>query len=283
MGVPLLCWNHITFKRIAEVWGSIVALGENANQTLGCEKLSLLISTNQMHKINEVIELEVGKELFEVSVSETVLLDAASNSDRREWLVSEGGDSSKSGEAINVDCLGMCSHDYTAVQENVETRFIGEQDLLGSRIEVPPVEPASDQISTPKVSDNGLDQTSNLEVLNGGSDLAVILFNGLSEPSFIGLDNVVLDLEDPCSTELVDVPSLLGPQVNAFNQKDLQDIALNSEMAVDPLPVGLSDPKVGGSMLVFPEFQSYSKPGRGKRYGSLKTLQLVYFIYLRLE
>ncbi|KAK8648749.1 hypothetical protein V6N13_129492 [Hibiscus sabdariffa] len=79
MGVPLHYWNHITFKRIAEVWGSIVALGENANQTLGCEKLSLLISTNQMHKINEVIELEVGKELFEVSVSETVLLDATSS------------------------------------------------------------------------------------------------------------------------------------------------------------------------------------------------------------
>ncbi|KAK8658445.1 hypothetical protein V6N13_036651 [Hibiscus sabdariffa] len=110
-----------------------------------------------MHKINEVIELEVGKELFEVSVSETVLLDAASSkqkvgegnkvdlkvrssvvvssssstadSDRREWLVSEGGDSSKSGEAINVDFSGMCSHDYTAVQENMETRFIGEQDV----------------------------------------------------------------------------------------------------------------------------------------------------------
>ncbi|KAK8622341.1 hypothetical protein V6N13_117262 [Hibiscus sabdariffa] len=211
MGVPLYSWNYITFKRIAEVWGSIVALGENANQTLGCEKLSLLISTNQMHKINEVIKLEVGKELFEVSVSETVLLDAASSkqkvgegnkadlkvrssvvvssssstadSGRRKWLVSEGGDSSKSGEAIYVDCSGMCSHEYTAVQGNVETRFIGEQDLLGSRIEVPPVELASDQISTPKVSNNGLDQTSNLEVLNGGSDQAVILFNGLFKPS----------------------------------------------------------------------------------------------------
>ncbi|KAK8648748.1 hypothetical protein V6N13_129491 [Hibiscus sabdariffa] len=146
----------------------------------------------------------------------------------------------------------MCSHDYTTVQENVETRFSGEQDSLGRRIEVPPVEPASDQISTPKVSDNGLDQTSNLEVLNSGSDRAVILFNGQSEPSFNGLGNVVLDLEDPCSTQAVDVPSLLGPQVNVFNQKDLHDIRLNSEMAVDPLSVGLSDPKVGGSMLAFP-------------------------------
>ncbi|KAL4278665.1 hypothetical protein GQ457_03G003390 [Hibiscus cannabinus] len=39
-------------------------------------------------------------------------------------------------------------------------------------------------------------------------------------------------------------------------------------MAVDPLPVGLSDPKVGGSMLAFSEFQSYTK-----RYGSLKVFQ----------
>ncbi|KAK8985284.1 hypothetical protein V6N11_068550 [Hibiscus sabdariffa] len=122
----------------------------------------------------------------DLKVRSSVVVSSSSStadSGRRKWLVSEGGDSSKSGEAIYVDCSGMCSHEYTAVQGNVETRFIGEQDLLGSRIEVPPVELASDQISTPKVSNNGLDQTSNLEVLNGGSDQAVILFNGLFKPS----------------------------------------------------------------------------------------------------
>ncbi|KAK9036037.1 hypothetical protein V6N11_078058 [Hibiscus sabdariffa] len=117
-----------------------------------------------MHKINEVIELEVGKELFEVSVSETVLLDAASSKHK----VGEGNKADlkvRSSVVVSSSSSTADSERVVVVQENVETRFIGEQDLLGSRIEVPPVEPASDQISTPKVSDNGLDQTSNLETL----------------------------------------------------------------------------------------------------------------------
>ncbi|KAK8665180.1 hypothetical protein V6N13_005354 [Hibiscus sabdariffa] len=33
-GIPLHCWNHTTFKRLAESWGSLIALGENASQLL---------------------------------------------------------------------------------------------------------------------------------------------------------------------------------------------------------------------------------------------------------
>ncbi|KAL4331915.1 hypothetical protein GQ457_07G005780 [Hibiscus cannabinus] len=60
IGIPLHCWNQETFRRIANIWVSLEALGENANQMLGCEKVLILISTDQVKKIDEIIELEAA-------------------------------------------------------------------------------------------------------------------------------------------------------------------------------------------------------------------------------
>ncbi|KAK8648081.1 hypothetical protein V6N13_128843 [Hibiscus sabdariffa] len=57
-GIPLHCWNYETFKRIAGMWGMLTALGGNANQGMDCEKITLLISTKQIQRIEEVINLE---------------------------------------------------------------------------------------------------------------------------------------------------------------------------------------------------------------------------------
>ncbi|KAL4289527.1 hypothetical protein GQ457_14G009440 [Hibiscus cannabinus] len=70
VGVPLHCWNHQTFMEIAGIWGELLALGENVSQSLGAERMSLLIATNQMEKINMVVSLEVGKECYSIGVSE---------------------------------------------------------------------------------------------------------------------------------------------------------------------------------------------------------------------
>ncbi|KAL4347806.1 hypothetical protein GQ457_17G004690 [Hibiscus cannabinus] len=69
-GIPLHCWNHQTFRRIVELWGDLLALGENALQSLGVEKMDMLISTSQLEKIDSIIEIEVGKEIFPVRISE---------------------------------------------------------------------------------------------------------------------------------------------------------------------------------------------------------------------
>ncbi|KAK8675090.1 hypothetical protein V6N13_033160 [Hibiscus sabdariffa] len=70
VGVPLHCWNQQTFRRIAELWGDFLALGENAFQMSGVEKMSILISTSQIEKVESIIDIEVGKELFPVRISE---------------------------------------------------------------------------------------------------------------------------------------------------------------------------------------------------------------------
>ncbi|KAK8621153.1 hypothetical protein V6N13_067594 [Hibiscus sabdariffa] len=70
VGIPLHCWNHQTFKRIAEVWGELLFLGENASMSLGVEKMTMVLSTNQWEKIETVVDIEVGSECFPVRIFE---------------------------------------------------------------------------------------------------------------------------------------------------------------------------------------------------------------------
>ncbi|KAL4385330.1 hypothetical protein GQ457_15G029650 [Hibiscus cannabinus] len=69
-GVPPHCWNHQTFKRIAEQWGELIFLGENALQSSGLESMTMVISTKQWERIESIIDLEVGKFKFPIRVSE---------------------------------------------------------------------------------------------------------------------------------------------------------------------------------------------------------------------
>ncbi|KAK8661614.1 hypothetical protein V6N13_091212 [Hibiscus sabdariffa] len=71
-GIPPHCWNHQTFKRIAELWGEFIFLGENALHSSGLEKVMLVLATKQWERIEMVIDLEVGNVLFPVRVSETL-------------------------------------------------------------------------------------------------------------------------------------------------------------------------------------------------------------------
>ncbi|KAK8669035.1 hypothetical protein V6N13_106476 [Hibiscus sabdariffa] len=69
-GVSLHAWNMITLKRIAAVWGNFEAWGENHNMTLDAEKTSILITTSYAGRINEIIQVEVDNDSFEVGVQE---------------------------------------------------------------------------------------------------------------------------------------------------------------------------------------------------------------------
>ncbi|KAK8582692.1 hypothetical protein V6N13_069464 [Hibiscus sabdariffa] len=45
-------------------------MGVNANHSRDCEKVTVLISTDQVKKIEEVVEIEVGDKIFEIGVVE---------------------------------------------------------------------------------------------------------------------------------------------------------------------------------------------------------------------
>ncbi|KAK8658919.1 hypothetical protein V6N13_029138 [Hibiscus sabdariffa] len=68
--IPLHCWNQCTFKRVAELWGMFEALGETVFHSKDCEKMTILITTRQAMKIDEVVDVEVGDMLYEVKVVE---------------------------------------------------------------------------------------------------------------------------------------------------------------------------------------------------------------------
>ncbi|KAK8669320.1 hypothetical protein V6N13_106754 [Hibiscus sabdariffa] len=70
VGTPLHCWNHHTFKRIAEIWGELIFLGENASQLHGLEKMTMVLSTSHWERIETVFEIEMGENQFPVRISE---------------------------------------------------------------------------------------------------------------------------------------------------------------------------------------------------------------------
>ncbi|KAK8644199.1 hypothetical protein V6N13_123512 [Hibiscus sabdariffa] len=164
VGIPLHCWNYLTFKRISEYWGSLVALGENLNQIQGCEKMTLLISTSQMKKIEEVMEIEVGNEVYSVRVFEIYVVKVSSSiqcscpgkkpdrkssskmsvnssessttSKQKEKSGSSGDNPIGTDEAINAICLGKSSHDYANSADKGASRSLGVPKLVGGRFEV---------------------------------------------------------------------------------------------------------------------------------------------------
>ncbi|KAK8686606.1 hypothetical protein V6N13_125629 [Hibiscus sabdariffa] len=69
-GIPLHCWNQINFNRIVETWGTLLALGKNANQSLDGDKITLLVSTTKRNNLDGVLELEAGRENFLIRVNE---------------------------------------------------------------------------------------------------------------------------------------------------------------------------------------------------------------------
>ncbi|KAK8549479.1 hypothetical protein V6N13_027231 [Hibiscus sabdariffa] len=158
-GIPLHCWNNTTLKRVAELWGSFEAFGENLHHRHDCVKVTILISTKQFKRIDEVVELEVGNLLYEIRVVEQGFKDSTSDplmAKKHEMQESESVSESKSGqekkenveddrscsdaevEAFNVMCaekdLNKCMN---REKENVGGQ-INEEELMGgfSNVEI---------------------------------------------------------------------------------------------------------------------------------------------------
>ncbi|KAK8573743.1 hypothetical protein V6N13_009831 [Hibiscus sabdariffa] len=112
-GLPIHCWNHASIKKIAELWGSFEALGANANHSLDCEKVTVLITTKLLNKVEETIEMEIGSS----SDSESKVDGQGAVGDGRSISGSEL-------EAINVLCA----------EKDFNNRDHREQANLGSKI-----------------------------------------------------------------------------------------------------------------------------------------------------
>ncbi|KAE8699091.1 hypothetical protein F3Y22_tig00110596pilonHSYRG00035 [Hibiscus syriacus] len=124
IGVPLHCWNHITFKRIAEQWGEVVAMGENALQELGCEEMTILIATSKRDLIDEVFDLEAGRDVFKIRIME----QSTNSSEKKNPEGWHEDDDSQ------LCCMGIISKGGSLSGLDGEERNIGEEVILGQRV-----------------------------------------------------------------------------------------------------------------------------------------------------
>ncbi|KAK8635224.1 hypothetical protein V6N13_023101 [Hibiscus sabdariffa] len=141
MGVPLHCWNGITFKRLIENLGEFVAFGENLNFCLDCEKMKVLVITDQSQRINESIVLEVGNLFFNFLIWEVGFSDNSSipkDTDKRK--VSDckpASSSSSSSEAISNSRRDATENvievEEAINEENVGSYNLGDREVEGSK------------------------------------------------------------------------------------------------------------------------------------------------------
>ncbi|KAL4375969.1 hypothetical protein GQ457_02G030320 [Hibiscus cannabinus] len=157
-GMPLHCWNQCTFKRVAELWGSFEALGENAFRSKNCEKVTILITTNQVERIDEIVEIEVGNLIFKVRVMELGFSDESPElqptrvkSSVRTNCDKDGSSSGSSSESKKTQSPAKSDWCWTQVEEEAleaillgkdhsndegmlgkeDDRHLGDVDLLG--------------------------------------------------------------------------------------------------------------------------------------------------------
>ncbi|XVF34829.1 hypothetical protein REPUB_Repub18cG0092000 [Reevesia pubescens] len=69
-GPPLHVWNQSTLHNIASIWGKVISFNSKTFNYQDFNRVAMLIMTNQLKKIEEVIALKCGGETFLVRVSE---------------------------------------------------------------------------------------------------------------------------------------------------------------------------------------------------------------------
>ncbi|KAK8570806.1 hypothetical protein V6N13_103208 [Hibiscus sabdariffa] len=148
-GIPILGWNYTNLKKIAELWGTFEFLGENANHTLDCERVTVLISTKQVKRIEEEIEMEIGGEIFVLSISElgfkddsVLTLEKRVKKGREDRDIPEDSDSvsdaisSEKGVVVEDRCNSGTEVDVInamCTERDYDDCFLRENNACGSR------------------------------------------------------------------------------------------------------------------------------------------------------
>ncbi|KAL4332122.1 hypothetical protein GQ457_07G001490 [Hibiscus cannabinus] len=213
-----LCIAGLPFKSIAEAWGSLVSLGENALQGQSCEKFSLLITIDQWNTIDEMVEFSAAQEIFHVRVTELNLL----NNDHVSLAVSKvnkgvvaaakpvSPDSSSESSAnsiqnfspTTVDTFVELEEDFNVVFNDnsigvgatnlEERRSVGEMDIIGCREVLNALHSIpEDQIHAHNQEDiqlfaSGIDKPSWAQVVRGSSNEGNIEKSLMVEGDFLG-------------------------------------------------------------------------------------------------
>ncbi|KAE8696464.1 hypothetical protein F3Y22_tig00110670pilonHSYRG00065 [Hibiscus syriacus] len=145
-------WTESYRSPIAERWGEFVAMGENALQEMGCDEVTILIATDRKGTIDDVIELEAGREVFKIRIVEQIIGSSETRiykRDKKEFQMaddslSSAGKSKTSSEEdttekrfgedeVQLCCMGNLSGGGCLSGEDLGERNIGEEIIMGLR------------------------------------------------------------------------------------------------------------------------------------------------------
>ncbi|KAK8623798.1 hypothetical protein V6N13_065161 [Hibiscus sabdariffa] len=276
-GIQLHCWNGETFKRIAGIWGNIVALGENANQVIDCESITILISTTQPPRIAKIVMLEVGNVKYPIWVSE-VASPPAQFKETRTRIIKQNSGKVESSSSSSTASSNQCSKLKSQLEDSGEAlETVNEQQSGGNFEALGKSKEGSKDISEEaNIKDNGdkiyngeeeicLQKSISLSQVRGKSKKNKELIDnsgpgpepkggGSNEPS-----NHKRDL-NPRGVDEVSFSDGEGATRRSGKSKDT-----NSERAVSRV----------GSDFELPEFHNMFKASRirKKRFGSLFDIQ----------
>ncbi|KAK8622412.1 hypothetical protein V6N13_117329 [Hibiscus sabdariffa] len=120
--------NYSQKNRIAKLWGNFEAAGENAAHSRDCEKVTILITTEIVDRIEEVVEICVGNLLHQVRVIELGFNDNSTELNRGEKAENSGGDKEiqrdDSGSKSTSDSTGKLSPVASTAGEDAERRVV---------------------------------------------------------------------------------------------------------------------------------------------------------------
>ncbi|KAK5819891.1 hypothetical protein PVK06_024923 [Gossypium arboreum] len=92
-------------KRVADLWGKMISMGENWNNTSNFERMEMLISMNQPYQIDELIIMEVGDGKFPIRIKERGLTELKNKNlmKVRGQPEEEGGETPEAGSRIGSE------------------------------------------------------------------------------------------------------------------------------------------------------------------------------------
>ncbi|KAK8577076.1 hypothetical protein V6N13_122071 [Hibiscus sabdariffa] len=141
-GVPLHCWNHKTFRKVAKVWGTFEALGVNASHTKDCERVTMLMTTKLVTRINETLQWNKERNQKNNSNYQSRSGESESSSEFVSKSASERTVKSKSPvmvEAKNVIRMGKVQNKACWQPIEEYDRAVGKPELSSSGLNATPL------------------------------------------------------------------------------------------------------------------------------------------------
>ncbi|KAG8499712.1 hypothetical protein CXB51_006382 [Gossypium anomalum] len=268
-GIPLHCWNYQTFKRMVELWGEIIAMGENPSMVNNFDKIEILILTKHTNKIEEVTTLEVGSEKYPIRRSERGLEEKLEEKQRlgEDRMVREEEASSKMDPAINSESKVSPEGRRTDIRIGVNASGMENEGNENREVGLSNVALMEEATSPCNVTSDTSGRESNADPFDMccESDVVLVLETGLENQKNMEEGN--------CGSESLEIGgSKIGPRDSRVAKSPL--LSKNTHCLEDPVNIGGSfDEDEIGEEIIKSRQNKRNKKCLNKKIRSMREIQ----------